>query len=92
MLRLPRHQPAAYDPHPDRPQAPDPRVGEAVASDQVYARRAAPRRRKIARDLGVAGRDDGFRLAINHGSNGGESVPHLHVHLLAGRPMEWPPG
>ena len=74
------------------PKRPIPRVGEAVASDQATLGALLLAAGKIARDLGVAGRDDGFRLAINHGSNGGESVPHLHVHLLAGRPMEWPPG
>lgn len=35
---------------------------------------------------------DGFRLVTNIGSNGGQTVPHLHLHLLGGRPMEWPPG
>ncbi len=36
--------------------------------------------------------EDGFRIVINNGPNGGESVPHLHVHLLGGRKMAWPPG
>ncbi len=36
--------------------------------------------------------DDGFRIVINNGPNGGESVPHLHVHLLGGRKLNWPPG
>jgi histidine triad (HIT) family protein len=36
--------------------------------------------------------DTGFRLVINNGPDGGESVPHLHVHVLGGRPMQWPPG
>jgi histidine triad (HIT) family protein len=36
--------------------------------------------------------DSGFRLVINNGRDGGETVPHLHVHLLGGRPMQWPPG
>ena len=34
----------------------------------------------------------GYRLVINHGADGGQSVGHLHVHLLGGRPMTWPPG
>lgn len=34
----------------------------------------------------------GFRVVINNGPDGGESVPHLHVHLLGGRPLAWPPG
>ncbi|MEJ0001241.1 MAG: histidine triad nucleotide-binding protein [Verrucomicrobiota bacterium] len=34
----------------------------------------------------------GFRLVINNGRDGGETVPHLHVHVLGGRPMHWPPG
>ena len=34
----------------------------------------------------------GFRLVINNGAIAGETVPHLHVHLLSGRPMAWPPG
>tara|TARA_B110000483_G_scaffold68822_2_gene85942 strand:- start:77 stop:415 length:339 start_codon:yes stop_codon:yes gene_type:complete len=34
----------------------------------------------------------GFRIVINNGKDGGEAVPHLHVHVLGGRPMTWPPG
>ena len=45
---------------------------------------------KIANDLGIA--DDGFRLVINCGKNGGQDVYHLHMHLLGGRKMNWPPG
>ncbi|MDE6432159.1 MAG: HIT domain-containing protein [Opitutales bacterium] len=33
-----------------------------------------------------------FRLVINNGAQAGETVPHLHIHLLSGRPMGWPPG
>jgi histidine triad (HIT) family protein len=45
---------------------------------------------KIAKDLGIA--DDGFRLVFNCGDNGGQEVYHLHLHLLGGRKMNWPPG
>jgi histidine triad (HIT) family protein len=34
----------------------------------------------------------GYRLVINNGADGGETVPHLHVHILGGRHMAWPPG
>lgn len=45
---------------------------------------------KIAKKLGLD--RDGFRLVINHGPNGGQEVNHLHIHLLGGRQMKWPPG
>ncbi len=45
---------------------------------------------KIAKDLKIA--DDGFRLVFNCGDNGGQEVYHLHLHLLGGRKMNWPPG
>jgi histidine triad (HIT) family protein len=45
--------------------------------------------RKIATDEKL---DSGFRIIINNGHEGGESVPHLHVHLMGGRQMNWPPG
>ena len=45
---------------------------------------------KIAKDLNIA--DDGFRLVFNCGDNGGQDVYHLHLHLLGGRKMNWPPG
>jgi histidine triad (HIT) family protein len=45
---------------------------------------------KIAKDFGIA--DDGFRLVFNCGVNGGQEVYHLHLHLLGGRKMNWPPG
>lgn len=45
---------------------------------------------KIARDLGIA--NDGYRLVINCRNNGGQTVYHLHLHLLGGRALDWPPG
>ncbi|MEI7958184.1 MAG: histidine triad nucleotide-binding protein [Verrucomicrobiota bacterium] len=46
--------------------------------------------KEIAAKLGVS--ESGYRLVINHGADAGESVPHLHIHLLGGRAMAWPPG
>jgi histidine triad (HIT) family protein len=45
---------------------------------------------RIAQQEGIAA--DGYRLVLNQGVNGGQSVFHLHLHLLAGRRMGWPPG
>lgn len=44
----------------------------------------------VAGKLGLS--DSGFRIVINNGPDGGETVPHLHVHVLGGRAMNWPPG
>lgn len=44
---------------------------------------------KIARDEGL---EQGWRLVTNVGPHAGQTVPHLHLHLLGGRPMHWPPG
>lgn len=44
---------------------------------------------KLAADLGLA---DGYRLVINCKEAGGQTVPHLHMHLLGGRGLSWPPG
>jgi histidine triad (HIT) family protein len=46
--------------------------------------------RQLARQLGVA--DSGYRLVVNSGADAGQSVDHLHMHLLGGRPLKWPPG
>ena len=45
--------------------------------------------RKVAE---MEGLDGGFRLVINDGEDGQQTVPHIHVHVLGGRPMTWPPG
>jgi histidine triad (HIT) family protein len=44
---------------------------------------------KLAQQLGMA---DGYRLVINCKERAGQTVPHLHLHLLGGRDMHWPPG
>jgi len=45
---------------------------------------------EVARDAGLE--QDGYRLVTNIGKNGGQSVYHLHIHVLGGRQMVWPPG
>lgn len=64
-------------------------VSDATAEDQALLGHLMLAAGKIARDLGV---DEAFRLVINNGADAGQSVFHLHLHLLAGRTMRWPPG
>ncbi len=66
-----------------------PRVAEAALADQALLGHLLLTATAVAKKLELAA---GYRLVINNGPHGGESVPHMHVHLLAGRPMSWPPG
>ena len=64
---------------------------EGVASlpdvgDHTYMLNAA---KKIAEQQGLT---NGYRLVVNQGEDGGQTVNHLHMHLLGGRPLNWPPG
>ncbi len=67
-----------------------PRVGAAEAGDAELLGKLLLAAGEIARELGIA--ESGFRVVINNGKDAGETVPHLHVHLLGGREMQWPPG
>jgi len=66
-----------------------PRIGEAQQEDQTVLGHLLLVAGKVARMEGV---EKGFRVVINNGSEGGETVPHLHIHVLGGRQMSWPPG
>jgi histidine triad (HIT) family protein len=46
--------------------------------------------KKVAEIEGIAA--SGYRLVINEGTDGGQTIPHLHAHLIGGRKMSWPPG
>lgn len=72
------------------PRKPVARIGRADANDAVLLGKLLLAARDIAREEGIG--ESGYRLVINNGPDAGESVPHLHVHLLGGRPMDWPPG
>ena len=67
-----------------------PRVAESVPADSGLLGHLLVTAGNIAKSEGLEG--SGFRLVINNGADGGETVPHLHVHLLGGRAMGWPPG
>lgn len=67
-----------------------PRMGDARDEDAALLGRLLLAARDIARAQGID--RSGYRLVVNHGPDAGESVPHLHVHLLGGRPLAWPPG
>lgn len=66
-----------------------PRVAESTADDEPLLGHLLGVARDVATKLGLG---SGYRLVINNGPHGGESVPHLHIHLLARRQMSWPPG
>ncbi len=72
------------------PKKPIPRIAAAAEADQALLGRLLLQARSLAEELGLSG--NGYRLVINNGRDGGESVPHLHCHLLGGRALGWPPG
>lgn len=66
-----------------------PRVGEAAPEHQAVLGHLLLVAGVVAKKLQL---ERGFRLVINHGPDACETVPHLHVHLLARRQLTWPPG
>ncbi len=65
-------------------------VVEAAADDPALVGRMLTVLTRLAGEKGLL--EDGFRIVCNTGTRGGQSVPHLHFHLLGGRSMAWPPG
>ena len=86
--------------HDTNPQAPVhvlvvpkrviPRVAAAEPADAELLGKLLLAAAEVARKLEVE--QSGFRIVINNGRDAGETVPHLHVHILAGRALQWPPG
>jgi histidine triad (HIT) family protein len=71
------------------PKRPIASLAEATEADADLLGHLVVVAARLARTLGLA---DGYRLVVNCGRDGGQSVDHLHVHLLGGRPLGWPPG
>lgn len=65
-------------------------ISEADDNQQALLGKLMIRAKHIAKELGLA--EDGYRLVINNGEQGGQTVYHLHLHILGGRHMTWPPG
>lgn len=72
------------------PKRPIARLADANDTDKAVLGHLLFVAAEVARQLGVA--EDGFRVVVNNGARAGQTVFHLHVHVLAGRSMAWPPG
>jgi histidine triad (HIT) family protein len=66
------------------------RINDTSPNDENLLGRLLLTGKQLAAELGIE--KSGYRLVINSGPDAGESVPHLHVHLLGGRRLKWPPG
>jgi len=71
------------------PRKPVAKVADAGAEDAALLGHLLLKAGEIARNEKVG---DDFRLVINNGAGAGQTVFHLHIHLIAGRPLGWPPG
>ena len=67
-----------------------PRLGEATEADEALLGHLLLTAAEVAKREGIS--ENGYRVIVNQGWHAGESVPHLHVHVLGGRQMKWPPG
>ena len=65
-------------------------LNDLLASDSMLMGELLLAAKQVAADLGLA--EPGYRLAINCGAGAGQSVFHVHLHLLGGRKLSWPPG
>ena len=72
------------------PKKPLVRLAAATPADEALLGHLLLVATATARAQGVE--ESGFRVVVNNGTHGGETVPHLHVHVLGGRPLAWPPG
>lgn len=71
------------------PRKPIPRLCDATAEDRALLGHLMLTAGKLAADNGYG---EAFRLVVNNGADAGQSVFHLHLHVLGGRPLKWPPG
>lgn len=71
------------------PKQPIPKLDEAKTEDQALLGHLLLCIPKIAQSVGL---NQGYRVVINNGEEGGQTVYHLHLHILGGRQMTWPPG
>ena len=72
------------------PRKPIGRIADAGPEDEKLLGHLLLKAAEVADKLGL--KQTGYRLVINNGPHAGESVPHLHCHILGGRAMAWPPG
>ncbi|EAT35646.1 AAEL012200-PA [Aedes aegypti] len=71
------------------PKKPIPQLSKATEEDEALLGHLMLVAKKVAAEQGLG---EGFRIVINDGKNGAQSVYHLHLHVLGGRQMKWPPG
>jgi len=71
------------------PKQPIPSLAAVTDADSPLLGHLVRVATQLAEQLGLA---EGYRLVINCGADGGQTVDHLHIHLLGGRPLSWPPG
>ena len=71
------------------PKKPIVNIATAEPDDQALLGHLLLTAQKVAQDAGL---DNGYRLVANTGADGGQTVYHLHIHILGGRPLSWPPG
>ncbi|XP_039439294.1 adenosine 5'-monophosphoramidase HINT1 [Culex pipiens pallens] len=71
------------------PRKPIAQLSKATEEDEALLGHLMLVGKKVAAEQGM---DEGFRVVINDGKNGAQSVYHLHLHFLGGRQMKWPPG
>ena len=72
------------------PKKPIPRIADVSPDDHTVLGHLLLKAADIAAKAGL--KKNGYRLVINNGPDAGESVPHLHLHILGGRNLGWPPG
>lgn len=71
------------------PKQPIAQISNTTEADQALLGKLLLTAKRVAAEAGL---EDGYRLVINNGAEGGQTVYHLHLHVLGGRPMQWPPG
>ncbi|MBD2481842.1 histidine triad nucleotide-binding protein [Planktothrix sp. FACHB-1365] len=71
------------------PKKPIPKLADATSEDHALMGHLLLKVKQVAEEAGL---ENGYRVVINTGVDGGQTVDHLHLHILGGRYMEWPPG